>query len=81
MAIAGNVPIPPNDYWVSLNAETAEITLSASGKDIRIKATRRKMATKSKTTIVHFHSGGGKTWSIIVVTPKQGEWVAFIDYQ
>ncbi len=73
--------IPPNDYWVSLNSEAGEITLSAAGKDLRIKATRRRVHVKSKVTSVQFYSGGGKVWSIVVVAPKAGEWIALVEYE
>jgi hypothetical protein len=62
-AQCGSVSLPANEYWVSLNSEASEFTLSASGKDIRVKATRRKSQSKSRTTTVQFFSGGGKIWS------------------
>ncbi|MEO5970197.1 MAG: hypothetical protein ABIQ95_09745 [Bdellovibrionia bacterium] len=79
-AQCGNVIIPANDYWVSLNAEAGEILLSAGGKDIRLKALRRRSTAKTKTTSVQFFSGGGRTWSLVFLAPKFGEWVAFIDF-
>lgn len=78
-ASSGAVQIPKGEYWVSLAAEAGEMTLSARGQDIRIKATRRRSKTNAKTTVVSYYSGGGKQWSLVVTTPKQGEWVAFID--
>jgi hypothetical protein len=79
-AQCGNVVIPANDYWVSLNSEAGEITLSAAGKDIRLKALRRRATAKSKTTSIQFFCGGGRTWSLVFLTPKFGEWVSFIDF-
>jgi hypothetical protein len=79
-ATCGNVPIPANEYWVSLNSDAGEIALSAGGKDIRIKATRRRANVNAKTTSVQFYSGGGKVWSLIIVVPKGGEWLALIEY-
>ena len=79
-AVSGNVVIPSNDYWVSLNSEAGEIMLSAGGKDLRLKALRRRSTAKTKTTSVQFFSGGGRTWSLIYIAPKYGEWVAFIDF-
>ncbi len=79
-AQCGNVAIPANEYWVSLNAEAAEMTLSAGGKDIRVKAIRRRSSVKTKTSSIQFFSGGGRTWSLVAITPKLGEWVAFVDY-
>jgi hypothetical protein len=35
---------------------------------------------KTKTTSISFYSGGGRTWTLMVTTPKYGEWVTFIDY-
>jgi len=79
-ATCGNIPVPRNDYWVSLNPSGGEISLSAGGKDIKVKATKRRNSTKTKKLTIQFYCGGGKLWSLIVTTPKQGEWVAFIEY-
>jgi hypothetical protein len=78
-ASSGAVQIPPGEYWVSLAAEAGEMTLSAKGQDIRIRATKRKTKTNAKTTTTSYYSGGGRQWSLVVTKPKQGEWVAFID--
>jgi len=79
-AVCGKTPIPAADYWVSLNASGGEISLSAAGRDIKVKATKRRSTSKSKTTSVQFFCGGGKLWSLVISTPKMGEYVAFIEY-
>jgi hypothetical protein len=79
-AVSGKVVIPKGEYWVSLNNEAQQIFLTAGGKDLKIPATKRRSTAKTKTTTVVFYSGGGTTWSLVVNTPKHGEWVAFIEY-
>ena len=79
-AVCGTVMIPLGDYWVSLQSETGEINLTGHGRDIRIKATRRRVKANSKITTVQFYNGGGKQLSLVVSTPKFGEWVSFLEY-
>jgi len=80
-ALCGSVLIPRGEYWVALQQERSEFTLSSGGKDLHIKALKRRSTAKQRTTTVQFFSGGGKTWSLVVSTPKAGEWVAFVEYQ
>jgi hypothetical protein len=79
-AECGKVIIPRGDYMVSLRSESGEICLSGGGKDFRLPAKKRRIKVKTKTTSISFYSGGGRTWTLMVTTPKYGEWVTFIDY-
>jgi hypothetical protein len=78
-AVCGKVFIPKGEYLVALQAEAGVFSLTGAGLDIKIPATRRRMDSKTKTTSVNFYSGGGTTWSLIVNTPKFGEWIAMMD--
>ncbi|HLD99719.1 MAG TPA: hypothetical protein VJB59_05635 [Bdellovibrionota bacterium] len=75
----GGVQIPPADYWVSLRPDLSEITLSAGGRDIRVKAVKRRQTGRKKTLDVQYYKGGGTQWTLVVSTPKHGEWVALLE--
>jgi hypothetical protein len=76
---SGKVIIPPGEYWVSLNGSGGEILLAGGGKTYRIQGTQRRTQAKCRSTTVVFQSGGAKVWSLIISTPKYGEWIALID--
>jgi hypothetical protein len=78
-AKSGNVMIPRGDYWVSLHPEMQMIFLSGAGRDYKIMATKRRSKSKYKTITVTFFSAGGAFWSLLVATPKYGEWIALIE--
>ena len=78
-AKSGNTEIPKGEYWVSLHSETQQIFLSAGGRDFKLMATRRKTKSRYKTTTVTFFSAGGAFWSLVVATPKYGEWYVLIE--
>ena len=80
-ALSGDVPIPRGEYWVSLQSETRTIVLAGQGKDYKIPALRRRAKVNAKTAQVQFYSGGGPTWSIVIVAPKHGEWIASVTYK
>lgn len=80
-ALSGDVPIPRGEYWVTLQSETHMIVLAGHGKDYKLPAIRRRAKVQAKTTQVQFYSGGGPTWSIVIVAPKFGEWVTSVTYQ
>jgi hypothetical protein len=80
-AISGGVMIPPGEYWVHLRPDTQEIALLAHGMDLAIPATRRSHRTRARNEAVMFYSSGGTIWSLIVMVPKLGEWIALIDYR
>ena len=76
---SGNAVITKGDYWVSLHPEVQMIYLSGAGRDIKLPATKRSNKSKYKTLTVIFAAAGGVFWSIMVATPKYGEWVAQIE--
>jgi hypothetical protein len=76
---AGNAEIPKGEYWVSLHHESQQMFLSSGGRDIKIPAIRRKNKSRTKNISVTFFSAGGAYWSLIVSTPKYGEWIALIE--
>lgn len=79
-ATCGNVMIPKGEYLVALLPDMGQINLAGGGKDYKIPAVRRRTAGRTRITTISFYSGGGRTWSLVVSTPKNGEWVAFIEY-
>jgi hypothetical protein len=79
-ATCGNIPVPAGEYWVALSLESNQLTLVAGGKDLKIPAIKRKTKTKTRVTTVSFYGGGGAVWSLVVNTPKHGEWISYINY-
>jgi hypothetical protein len=80
-AVCGKAVIPAGEYWVALQSDSQQILLAAQGRDIKIPATRRRTASKTKTTTVSFYAGGGPIWSLVISTPKYGEWVSMLEMQ
>jgi len=78
-AQCGQIIIPRGDYWVSLRNESGEINLAGGGKDYRLPAKKRRTKVKGKTTTVTFYCGGGTCWSLVISTPKFGEWIAMLE--
>ncbi len=76
---AGDHPIPAGEYIVALASDGAHLNLSGGGKTFSVPAIRRRRVAHTKTAQVSFFSGGGRTWSLVFVSPKLGEFVAFID--
>jgi len=79
-ATSGKTVIPKGEYMVSLQTDSQQINLIAGGKTLKLAATKRRTTSKVRTISVNFYSGGGKSWSLIVNTPKNGEWIALIEY-
>ncbi len=80
-ATCGKVIIPKGDYMVALISDSQQINLAGGGKDYKLPATKRRTAGRTRVTTVSFYSGGGNSWSLIVTTPKHGEWIAMIEYE
>jgi hypothetical protein len=76
---SGNAEIPKGEYWVSLHHESQQVFLTAGGRDIKLPATRRRNKARTKNISVTFYSAGGAYWSLVVSTPKYGEWIALIE--
>ena len=80
-AICGDVRIPKGEYLPALLPEQSQINLAGGGKDYKIPAIRRRTAARTKVTNISFYSGGGNIWSLVIITPKHGEWIAYIEYE
>lgn len=78
-ATCASVQIPAGEYMVALGTGS-EIVLTGGGKQFKLPAVKRRQQSKSKSTNVMFYCGGGPKWSIVISTPKHGEWVCMIDY-
>jgi hypothetical protein len=76
---SGSIEIPRGEYWVSLHSDSQQIFLTAGGRDVKLPAVRRRNKARTKTITVSFYSSGGAYWSLIVSTPKYGEWIAQIE--
>lgn len=74
-ASAGGITIPPGEYMVALLTESREINLAGGGHDYRVPAKKRPNKRPVKVLDVQFYSLGGTSWTILVKTPKQGEWM------
>jgi hypothetical protein len=79
-AQSGTVHIPAGEYLVALASDTQQIRLTGRGIDIKLPAVRRRSNGKTRVTTITFYSGGGSTWSLVVSTPRQGEWLSMVDY-
>ena len=79
-AMSGKTTIPKGEYSVSLQTDSQQINLIAGGKTLKLVATKRRATFQVHTTSINFYSGGGKSWSLVVNTPKNGEWIAMIEY-
>jgi hypothetical protein len=79
-ASSGKVLIPSGEYWVALNASAGQITLMSQGKSVSLPSIKRKAKSRSKVVSVQFYPGGGRTWSLIVEAPNQGQWISMIEY-
>ncbi len=77
--ICGIITIPEGEYWVAPQLEAGKINLIAGGRDYPLKAVRRRQSTRVRTQNIAFTCGGGSIWSLVVQSPKHGEWAAFIE--
>lgn len=77
--VCGKVNIPKGEYLVALASDTQQMVLTGGGKQFKIPAVRRRATGKTRVTTVTFYCGGGPTWSLLVTTPKFGEWIAMIE--
>ncbi len=65
---------------VALASDSSTMTLTGGGKQVKLPALKRRSTSKSRVTSVVFYNGGGTTWSLIISTPKYGEWIAMMEY-
>lgn len=78
-ATCGKDFIPSGEYVVALGSSN-EIVLTGGGRQFKLPAVKRRQQGKTRTTNVMFYCGGGPKWSIVVSTPKLGEYVCMIEY-
>ena len=75
----GKVDVPMGEYMVALASDTGQLVLVGGGKTHKIPAVRRRSAGKTRTTTVALIPGGGSCYSLVMSTPKQGEWVSMLE--
>ena len=78
-AACGNLIIPSGEYMVALRTDIQQFQLTGAGQDYTLPAIRRKSSSKVRTETVSFYSGGGRTWTLLIQTPKFGEWIAMLE--
>jgi hypothetical protein len=75
----GKVEVPAGEYMVALASDTGQLVLVGGGKDYKIPAVRRRSSSKSRVTTVSLIPGGGTQFSLVMSTPKQGEWISMLE--
>jgi hypothetical protein len=75
----GKVEVPAGEYMVALASDTGQLAFVGGGKTHKVPAVRRRTAGKTKFTTVSLVPGGGSLFSIVMSTPKQGEWIAMFE--
>ncbi len=78
-AISGKIFVPKGEYMVALASDTQQLVLTGGGKQYKIPAIKRRASGKTKVTTVSFYSGGGPQWSLLISTPKFGEWISMLE--
>lgn len=80
-ALCGNITIPAGNYTVSVRSDSRQINLEGAGKDIEIPAVGRPTRRNVRSVDVQFVLGGGSdVWTLLVKTPKMGEYMATVNY-
>jgi len=77
--VAGSIEVPAGDYMVSLKADTQQIRLTGKGLDLLIPAIKRRSVCRGKIETASFFSGGAGQWSLVINSPKMGEWVSLLE--
>lgn len=81
-ARCGATNIPAGEYSVSLRTDSRQISLEGQGREIAINAIGRPNKGIVRSLDVQFvPSGGANTWSLLVKTPKMGEYFSTINYE
>ena len=78
-SICAKVDVPAGEYMVALASDTGQIALVGGGKTYKVPAVRRRTAGKTRTTTVSLIPGGGSLYSLVLSTPKMGEWIAMFE--
>lgn len=76
----GKIEVPSGEYVVALAADMGVLSLVGGGKTHKIPVIRRRSVAKTRITTVALIPGGGSLFSLIVSTPKQGEWIAMLEF-
>lgn len=80
-ALCGNIAIPAGNYTVSIRADSRQINLEGTGRDVELPAIGRPNKGKVRALDVQFVPGGGSDlWTLLVKTPRMGEYMATINY-
>lgn len=80
-AHCGKVAIPSGEYTVSIRSDTRQIRLEGNGRDIEINAVGRPSRGIVRSMNVQLSpAGGGDNWSLVVKTPKMGEFFTTVTY-
>ena len=80
-AHSGKTVIPSGEYTVSVRSDTRQIRLEGNGRDIEVNAIGRPNKRTVRSLDVQFSpAGGGDNWSLVVKTPKMGEFFATVTY-
>jgi hypothetical protein len=78
-SVCGKTEVPAGEYMVGLASDTGQLVLVGGGKTHKISAVKRRSSVKSRVTTVSVVPGGGVLFSIVVSTPKQGEWISMLE--
>ena len=77
--LCGSLEVPAGDYLVALAAESQQVRLTGRGLDLALPAIRRRSKAQGRSDTVSFYSAGGNSFSILVTSPKQGEWIVMLE--
>ncbi|NOX98992.1 MAG: hypothetical protein GXP30_04540 [Verrucomicrobia bacterium] len=81
LALCGSTAIPAGNYTVSVRSDSRQINLESGGRDVEISAIGRPNKGNVRSLDVQFVPGGGSDiWTLLVKTPKMGEYMATITY-
>ena len=77
--LCGGIEVPAGDYLVALSADSQQIRLTGRGLDLQLPALRRRNKAQGKSETVSFYNAGGSAFSILVASPKLGEWIVMLE--
>lgn len=75
----GEVPIPAGEYLARLSSDTSQIFLVGKGLTIKLPATKRRQQSRARSEQVQYFCAGAKVWSLVISSPKHGEWATMLD--
>ena len=77
--LCGGIQVPAGDYLVALSADSQQVRLTGRGLDLLLPALRRRNKAQGRHDTVSFHNAGGTAFSILVMSPKLGEWIVMLE--